>query len=379
MSNTEYKPPRWETYVYYEHDPCKKFWKDYLSGERNVLMIVGMGFDPRMCTGPEMILSAGGQGKRKCLLIRYIEGEDSISRKHDDDVRHNRERLNRLVSDPHDIEERSFDVWNQEDRWVGSRRAANQIDETILSQFTDIIVDISAMPRGIYSPIITKILWFIDRRKNQHLRSANLHILVSEDVELDIQIQEEPAGLQAVYLMGFSSDFDQQADADRPKVWIPILGEGKREQLEKIYRFVAPDEVCPVLPSPSVNPRRADNLVGEHRELLFQTFRVEPSNIIYACEWNPFEVYRQIRRTIVQYDKALERLGGCKAAVSATSSKLLSIGALLAAYECKFDLDYRVGIATVEAHGYSKNKKESGLANQDRLHTLWLSGEFEDV
>ncbi len=131
-----------------------------------------------------------------------------------------------------------------------------------------------------------------------------------------------------------------------------------------------------VLPSPAIDPRRADNLIDEYRELLFSKFRADPTNIIYACEWNPFEVYRQIRRTIKQYNVALEALGGCKAFVSSTSSKLLSVGALLAAYECKYGLGLEVGVANVEARGYTK--KRSDVTNEEKPHSLWLAGECYD-
>jgi len=124
-------------------------------------------------------------------------------------------------------------------------------------------------------------------------------------------------------------------------------------------------------------PRRGDNLVNEYRELLFRTFRVEPQNMIYACEWNPFEVYRQIRRTIVDSNTTLQRLGGCKTVVSSTSSKLLSIGAFLAAYECKYGRGLRVGFANVEAKGYNKKDSEEGVTRQ-RPHTMWLAGECYD-
>jgi hypothetical protein len=63
--------------------------------------------------------------------------------------------------------------------------------------------------------------------------------------------------------------------------------------------------------------------------MLFDDYRVEPANIIYASEYNPFEAYRQLFGAIDRYRDALRELGGCKVYVSPLSSKLLSIGALL--------------------------------------------------
>jgi hypothetical protein len=138
---------------------------------------------------------------------------------------------------------------------------------------------------------------------------------------------------------------------------------------------VTPDEICPVLPSPAQDPRESDNIVLEYRDFLFDQLRVEPRNIIYASESNPFEVYRQIMRSVRHYKRALAPLSGCKAVVSAMSSKLSSLGALLAAYELHSSLGDRhvdVGVAHVEAQGYA-------IAQHDgpppTLYNLWLAGE----
>jgi len=110
--------------------------------------------------------------------------------------------------------------------------------------------------------------------------------------------------------------------------------------------------------------------------MLFERLRVETRNFIYASETNPFEVYRQLRRSILHYGEALKPWGGSKAVISANSSKLLSVGALLAAYELK-RADVDIAIAHVESHGYTLNGTEGANAAQDEstLYGLWLSGD----
>ena len=143
-----------------------------------------------------------------------------------------------------------------------------------------------------------------------------------------------------------------------------------------MYENVKPDEICPVIPSPSRDPRRCDNLLMEYRELLFDRLRVEPHNFIYTCEHNPFETYRQIYRTIRRYEDALKPLHGCKIVISAVSSKLLSIGALLAAYEAS-KAGYMIGVSHIETHGYSMNTPDGNNQSKD-LFSLWLAGECYD-
>ena len=68
-------------------------------------------------------------------------------------------------------------------------------------------------------------------------------------------------------------------------------------------------------------------------------------------ELNPFEVYRRLRGAVLRYSDVFGILGGCRVAISPMSSKLMSLGALLVAYELKA-CGYRVGVAHVDAQGY---------------------------
>lgn len=349
------------------------FWKDMLTEkERNILFIIGLGFDPRMCCGLKAILNASENGKRECVLIEYDEGEASPSKKYSKEIDANRNWLNEIMNGRGNIVPKKLLMWSEDGRRIGSRRAGEIIDTAILSEFTDIVIDISSMPRCIYFPIITKVLYYLDSKPEYS--SVNLHVLISEDTQLDEIIQEEEIDDSATYMHGFSSDLEREATAGIPIIWIPVLGEGKDAQLVRIYDHIKPDEICPVIPSPSRNPRRADNLILEYRELLFDRLRVEPQNIIYASERNSFEAYRQIYRAIIRYKDALEVLGGCKIVVSAVSSKLLSIGALLAAYEAKKN-GYMIGISHVESFGYRITNNIQYDPNSVELFSLWLSGE----
>jgi len=154
----------------------------------------------------------------------------------------------------------------------------------------------------------------------------------------------------AAYLHGFSAaELEREATRDKPMIWIPILGRGQLTQLERIYEFVVPGEICPLLPSPATDPREPDDLM--FFEYLDQ-LRVEPRNVIYASEGNPFEVYRQIVRCVLQYKRALASLGGCRAALSAMSSKLASLGALLA--RTSFDISLvRSGLRSVSRRAFT--------------------------
>ncbi|MFZ5631553.1 MAG: hypothetical protein ACOY40_01775 [Bacillota bacterium] len=365
----------------------QNFWEEYLKTQnRKILYVLGRGFDPRMCTGIEVILKLGGEGSCDCLVIEFDEGPSSPSLYHADLVLDNIEILKKCLNTHGKFLSKHVRMWTVDGprrRRIGSRDAAEVFTNlSDFEEYTDVVIDISALPRGIYFSLIGKTLYLLDdaKVKDSSASIPNLHIVVAECAELDQKIFDVGIDDTAMYVHGFGHYLEMEATLDIPKIWIPILGEGQSVQLNKIYDLVSPDEICPVLPSPSFDPRRGDKLIIEYREILFDQWRIEPKNIIYAHEQNPFEAYRQIVRAIRHYNKSLGPLGGCKAAISALSSKLLSVGALLAAYDLGYNLKgdkISVGLAHIESEGYQikELQKYEDLKRNVELFTLWIDGD----
>jgi hypothetical protein len=125
-----------------------------------------------------------------------------------------------------------------------------------------------------------------------------------------------------------------------------------------------------VLPSPSTNPRRSDELLLELRELLFDEFRVDERNFIYATEWNPFDLFRSLELLHGRYFALLEPLGDVSFAISSHSSKLLSLGSLLAAYEFDFGVMH-----TTPTGSYLRRETDvAALRTADRVICAWVDG-----
>lgn len=80
--------------------------------------------------------------------------------------------------------------------------------------------------------------------------------------------------------------------------------------------------------------------------------------------------HRLLRSAVLRYQDALDSIGGCRIAFSALSSKLMSLGALLAAYELKQD-GAKIGVAHVDSHGYEMND----VGSESELFGLWIAGE----
>ncbi|RUL89468.1 hypothetical protein [Tautonia sociabilis] len=363
-------PMRWRDYVLEGGAKLPAFWAGHLAdGDRSVLIVLGKGFDPRSHAGLDMILAAGGGGGRDVLGLDYEEGDGSASLAYAPRVQQNWEHIVKAVGDRGELRVHALPFWSGTRR-VGPLNAANVFtapDE--LTRYDDVVVDISAMPRGIYFPLLARLLFLLDEAAPGQPRRTNLHVIVADDPLLDSRIVDEGIDETAEFLHSFEGSFSREATGQQPKVWIPLLGEGRTTHFDRIYDRVKPDEICPVLPFPSKNPRRGDDIVQEYRDLLFDQHRLDPRSLMYAAEQNPFEVYRRVRKAVFHYRETLSLIGGCKVALSALSSKLMSLGALMVAYELKPLLD--IGLAHVDCRGYRVENFESS----PELFGLWLAGE----
>ena len=378
-------PWLWDHYVLNGPTGFDSFWRDFLSdNRRRVLFVLGQGFDPRMCVGMETILKGGEVAAADVLMIEFPEGDDSPSRQHHDLVIANVDRLKLLVAArgatmrPHKLA-----MWSTDKRRIASISAAQVFaDPSTVRNYTDIVCDISAMPRGIYFPIIRSLLslccnWSISGGEPR----PNLHVVVAESVSVDQHIQDEGLDESASYMSGLGLSIELESMKDMPKIWIPVLGENQALQLDKISRHVNPRQVCPVIPFPARDPRRGDSLLlsPEYCRLFFEHFAIDPRDILYADERNPFQVYRQIRMTVQRYAQTFALLGGCRVVLSALSSKLLSLGVLLTA----FDLHRHgipVGIAHVDTRGYILTTPEASATagSEHAMYHLWLHGDCYD-
>lgn len=361
-------PSRWSDYFLRKNEDAVRFWECYLTKEKKILFILGLGFDPRMCKALQTILKAGGKGKCHCFLVELDEGVESPSKIHDDKIKSNRAEFENLIPE----ENRTFrtlQMWSEDRRAVGSTKAANLFDADDLTKYTDVIIDVSAIPRGVYFPIVGKILTLIEQNDNK----PNLHLVATENSDLDSSIMESGLDETASYMQKFTGGLDDSANTELPKIWIPLLGENQEKQFLKIYQTVHPSGICPLFPMPSTDPRKLDKLLAAYRKHLFNSFNVGSDNFIFASEQNPFEVYREIRTAVKNHFRTLDPVGGCKIVISPLSGKLPSIGACLAAFELK---DLGVGICHVEAQGYVINSQEPiDKIGNDEFFTMWLAGD----
>lgn len=328
-----------------------------------VLFVVGSGFDPRATVVLERLVSATDRCV-DALLVELPEGLTDLA------VRPraiaNRERIQELINaaggqvfvqPPPDV---------HDNRSLGRLISRHFQASDVFAAYTEIVLEISAIPRSVFFPLIRGML------ERAHLPESDprswtgdLHVAVCENPEIDASILEEGTTPMA-HLGGFARRTSYKPSTT---IWVPVLGERAAARVETLYDELEPDETCPVLPWPAKDPRRGDCLVLEYRSLLFEKIRLEPRNIIHAAERNPFDLYRTLGALQQRYRQSLSPLGDVAVVLSSHSSKLLSVGVLLTAYEHGLEVQH------VSPGTYGLHPLPSITDDNNEIYDLWLTGQ----
>ncbi|MDH6263794.1 hypothetical protein [Bradyrhizobium sp. BR13661] len=373
----------WDPYNLYRAEQFSAFWRKHLeNGERRLLFIVGAGFDPRVMGPAKEIITCAPDATRKCLAIDMSEGygTDAAASKLGSK---NLTGLKALF--PADRLEVRHLVTTDADgiRDVSRSAAVLFADfETWISDYTDIVVDISALPRLVYLTLLNTLLTHLVKPASETPLGStiNLHVVYAESAAIDSAIAKFEIDTDLAPIQSLAIRLDEEASLGWPVVWFPVLAEDVLEQLTRIGERTNPDEICPVLPIQSADARRGDNIINALGEFLFDRYDVDIRDILRATEWNPFQLYRSLMQTMARYEDSLKLAGGAKFVLSPLSSKGLSIGCLLAAFEKRATgnrAGVRVGMAHVESRRYEAVKIQSNPKYQ--LISAWVAGECYSV
>ncbi len=380
----------WQHYVFRRGAAVIDMWDRFFSDRTiNLLYIGGRGFDPRAQTiiskFVDNIKSSRARVKAADLLLvgfaRY-ELDADLKAATEENAAFLRSSFSALGS----TQEIVLDARAEgEDELSTTNALRRGVDEVLsrISNRTDIVLDISSLPRVAYLAILTGLLHKLVPDKNNPKALAfsgvNLQILVAEDSRLDNAIRSEDPNADLVTIPGFSTAMYAESMQDWPMVWFPILGENRLGQFNTVMNAAAaiPEdaEICPIIPHPSQDLRRAERLLIEYKPLLFDKLQIPMSNVLYVSESNPFEVYRQLLGAMERYRESLTILGGCRLAVTPLSSKLVTLGAGLACFEMRLGNtdDYGVAIPYAEPMRYVVSKGELARADPE-ITSLLLTG-----
>ena len=173
----------------------------------------------------------------------------------------------------------------------------------------------------------------------------------------------------ATWLQQFEPHERETAYALAARLWLPPLATGRRRALGRLHDFIDPHDTCPILPLPASNPRLGDTLAEEYLTELEDTWSVDTRNIVYADEGDPLDLYRTILRLDDLRQPVFAETGGSMLILSPLGSKVMALGALMAA------LERDLPVAHVESLGYDLEASVPEQIYQPDLIHVWLEGE----
>ena len=317
--------------------------QDFFAQAPKTLFVIGKGFDPRATRVLELI----GEDCIQSAEVILIDFQDNSPKRNTDSIRYSDTNKNKIkeISKSVNVTEIRMPQYNENKTIVVYENARRSIKKQQIDGFDNIIIDTSAMPRGVAFTIIKRIFKIKED-------SQKLYLSVCENSYCDDIIKPVITDESAEYLPGFNT-FSMSVDADDADViWFPVLGMYHESAFNVIAEFLDPIEICPVVPFPSANVRRGENILRNIGEALFRERSVDKRNIIYVPEKSPILVYNKLYDTICYYDKALSanKEKKYKYVFSSVSSKLIDIGVILTILQS--EENYQVGIVVVKNQGH---------------------------
>ena len=332
--------------------------------KHRVMFVCGAGFDPRAPVALRGIVSAGAMIDT-CVIIDYSSGVGLGSAS-------DRERAGKNIRTIQDLAQGGVEpikiaMRSSDGRSTGSVAISSAFnDPERYSNFSDVVIDITALPTELYFPLIATLTRVWSSHYNGK-DGPNLHTVVCDNPGVDMMISGE-GGDKAESMYGFPGNLHRASIDSAIPIWVPILGEGQQMKIEKIAEYVGARFVVPVFPFPAQNPRRGDDLFVEYRDLVRNSSSMDLRDIIYADEQDPFDLYRKICHLTDEWKATLQSIGTPQIVVSPHSGKLHSVGALLSA------LDRDLAIAHVQPTGHVVSGEFSADHYEGELFEIWLAG-----
>ncbi|MGZ8556494.1 MAG: hypothetical protein ACXWVX_08975, partial [Sulfuricurvum sp.] len=260
-----------------------EFVQERIYSSQKTLFIGTVGMDANSLYYPNLLTGASS--------IDYkflIEKRSAVSKSLEDLGKTHRDFLAQQLGSA--VEFQEIEIIADDGATVAGRNAVRTVDLWLrqTAGYSDIVIDSTGMSRGTSFPIIKQVMQAgLTLGLDVHLLNASSNkpafnlISVSND--------------RAEWMHGFQGEMGRDSMDDALKLWAPQLSEGKVQATSTMYtKLSSVAEVCPIIPFPSQNPRRGDNILFEYKDALTEEWDSGLLNIIYAHESNPLDVYRSV-------------------------------------------------------------------------------------
>jgi hypothetical protein len=352
----------WENCVTHFDEGVYGFIDDYFADpSRRCVLVAGAGFDPR-ARRVALKLSATMGERVHGLFIREDRGDPAI--KLQELAEKNEVELKSVIADSKIAH---VQIFSADDRAPigghGVRAAVDKYDWP--TDVTDIVLDMSALSTGVGFPLAKLLLDYAEAKPG-----LSLHLMVVSNPELDDRIVGEPSS-QVQSVRGYSGPSGGYQSLPVARIWLPQLGRGRVETLRRIRTSLDNVyKVCPVVPFPARNPRRADELLAEYQSPLLNEWQVDMRDLIYVSERNPLDCYRTISTLKSRYDRTVEDVYFPQLILSPFGSKVIAVGTMMAAIEHDLSVQY---VETLRYEFEPSTPSESAAPPDMAVH-VWLHG-----
>lgn len=320
----------WENCITNFDAAVDNFVADYFAdASRRVLLVAAAGFDPRSRRISQMLADTLGNRLSAVFIREERPGPSETLVKHADE---NEAALKMIVPDCTVLR---VDVFADDGAPVGGSSIVLRLGQhPVADEVTDVILDLSALSIGIGFPAARMLLEDCEAARNRAF-----HLMIVSNPEMDDNISSVPSS-RAGSVKGFSPPIEAEGQG-LAQVWIPQLARGRTAALTQIGAAIGRCyKICPLLPFPARNPRRADDLLSEYRTALVNEWDVDPRDIVYASERNPLDCYRTLSILKTRFDRTMKGTYELRMVLSPVGSKVLAAGALMAAIEHDMAVQY---------------------------------------
>lgn len=320
----------WENCVAHFDSQVDVFAEEYFGrADVHCLLVAAAGFDPRSL-GIATLLARHLGGRLAGLFIREERGTPDAVLVAAADL--NAKRLRELIPGCHIA---AVEIFGNDNAPVAGVRIASVIGgHSIAAETTDVVLDMTALSIGVAFPAARLLL--------DHCESRGIafHIMIASNPELDDAIASEP-GDRPMAVRGFAGADQSDATLDVARIWVPQLAKGRTAALTDIGRSIRETyKICPVVPFPARDPRRADALIAEYETQLVDEWQVDPRDLVYVSESNPLDCYRTLSTLTKRYSSAVDQVFVPSIILSPVGSRVMAAGALMAAIEHDLPVQY---------------------------------------
>ncbi|HEY8096418.1 MAG TPA: hypothetical protein VIE65_10060 [Methylobacter sp.] len=343
-------------YIWHGNGKSEQFLTEYFPS-KNILFIGSIGFDPRTLMTFQTLKAI----TNKIHPIFFEEDRENVSSELKSRAKQTAVELGKLLGQSPTTF--TIPIFAADGAPIGGVELIKAAEKNIkgIASYTDVVIDICAMSRGIFFPLVRYIRDMIQRDKLE----TSLHVLVVDHPSVDYSYKPQYDDT-ASWMKGFDANAGLKGNPVASKLWLPQLMSGRSGMYETLFNFIQPNDVCPVLPFPGVKPKRVDELVIEYRDEI-DKWDTSLQNIVLASESDPLDLYD----TVIRVHKARQKI--CDPHITVLSpmgSKVSTIGGLLAA------MDEELPVAYVETLGYHEDANSStpDVPDIKNLVHVWVDG-----